>query len=287
MQQITINLEGLGFECIVAGDEGRPLVIMMHNFLLTNQQWREQIPALAEAGFRVLAPNMRGVSPQARPEKILDYSNDELVGDILALAEHEAVEKFHLITHGWSSAIGWNLAAQHPDVLHSFTAVSTPHPSALSFAIDDETSRQVEMLDKIANFCNNNASVRLLANDAEALRQYYQSCGISEESAAMYLARYGRAEAIQGFVNWHGLQVDGLASTVIDKVQVPTLFVWGEDDPLFSPVSAQQCADNVSADYCYEPLKNVGHMVGEEIPAQLTAKILGHLNKQQRPSAGC
>ncbi|ROS05201.1 pimeloyl-ACP methyl ester carboxylesterase [Sinobacterium caligoides] len=280
MQQNIITIGSMGFECLVAGDEGRPLVIMMHNFLLTNQQWREHIPALAQAGFRVLAPNMRGVSPQARPEQQLAYSNDEMIGDILALAEHEGVEKFHLVTHGWSSIIGWHLAATQPDVLHSFTAVSTPHPVALNLALDDEASAQVDMLAKIANFCSNNASVRLLANDAQILREYYQASGVSEVSAEMYLTRYGRAEAIQAFLHWHTLQLDELGQEIA-KVQVPTLYMWGEEDPLFSVEAAKHCHHGVSAEFNYEAFEKVGHMVGEQMPERFTTKLLAHLGGQQ------
>jgi pimeloyl-ACP methyl ester carboxylesterase len=277
LQQETISVNGFGFECLVAGEEDRPLVIMMHNFLQTNQQWRQQIPVLAEHGYRVLAPNMRGVSPQARPEQPSAYSNDEMIGDVLALAEHEGVESFHLVTHGWSSLIGWNLAANNADALLSFTALSTPHPIALSKTIGDEQSQQVEMLDKIASFCSDNASVRLLANNAEILRHYYQSSGVSEDIADLYLSRYGRAEAIQGFIHWHSMQFEELPQSLL-PIQVPTLYIRGSDDSFFGDKAAKLCIDGVDAPYTYVQIDGAGHMLGEQVGDRLTEELLNHLN---------
>ncbi|CAH0990777.1 Epoxide hydrolase A [Sinobacterium norvegicum] len=274
MQQETISVNGFGFECLVAGEEGQPLVIMMHNFLQTNQQWRQQIPVLAKNGYRVLAPNMRGVSPQARPEQSSAYSNDEMIGDVLALAEHEGVEAFHLVTHGWSSLIGWNLAENNAEALLSFTALSTPHPIALSKTVGDEQA----MLDKIASFCSDNASVRLLANNAEILRTYYQSYGVEDDIADLYLSRYGRAEAIQGFVHWHSMQSDELAES-LQPVQVPTLYIRGSEDSFFGEKAAALCADGVDAPYAYVLIDGAGHMLGEQVADRLTDELLCHLNK--------
>jgi hypothetical protein len=87
VEQIQIEARGLTFDALAAGPQDRTRVMLLHGVPRTNFEWHNQMPVLAEAGFRVVAPNMRGYSPGARPEGVEAYSNEEFAQDVIAMAD--------------------------------------------------------------------------------------------------------------------------------------------------------------------------------------------------------
>ena len=84
------------------------------------------------AGYRVLAPDQRGYSPRARPTGRRAYAAENLVGDVLALADAADAERFHVVGHDWGGAVAWYCAMWHPDRLTTVTSLATPHPTAFA-----------------------------------------------------------------------------------------------------------------------------------------------------------
>ena len=89
-EQFSIETPAGSFDAIAAGPpDGRP-VLLLHGFPEASLAWEHQVGALGGAGFRAVAPDQRGYSPGVRPEQASEYSIDELVGDVLAMAGHSA-----------------------------------------------------------------------------------------------------------------------------------------------------------------------------------------------------
>lgn len=113
-----ISANGIG---IFLTEEGSgPLVLLCHGWPELSHSWRHQIPAIAAAGFHVVAPDMRGFGRTAAPENIESYSIFDLVGDMVALVAALGETKAIIIGHDWGAPVAWHAALFRPDI---FTAV--------------------------------------------------------------------------------------------------------------------------------------------------------------------
>src|SRR5438309_2356181 len=102
-------VNGVEIEFDVTGG-GTP-VVLLHGFPDSGRLWRHQVPALAEAGFRVIVPDLRGYGRSDKPAQAEAYGLGLLAADVLALMDDAGVEKAHVVGHDWGAAIAWALAS--------------------------------------------------------------------------------------------------------------------------------------------------------------------------------
>lgn len=120
---MTLEWAGLCTTATVAG-EG-PLVLLLHGFPDTRGTWRHQVGALAAAGFRVVAPSLRGYEPASQPRDG-DYSVATLAGDALAWMDRLGAGRARIVGHDWGAAIAWALAARAPHRVERIAALAVP-----------------------------------------------------------------------------------------------------------------------------------------------------------------
>lgn len=130
------------FDALAAGPEGGPAALLLHGLPECAEQWEHQLAALARAGYRAVAFDQRGYSPGVRPAGVGGYGPEELIGDVLAVADALGWPRFDLVGHDWGSAVAWMTAAADPGRLRSLTAVSTPHGAALVQALRDDPDQR-------------------------------------------------------------------------------------------------------------------------------------------------
>src|SRR5690349_6645084 len=109
------DLAGVRHHYVEAGDG--PLVVLLHGFPDFWLSWRFQVPALAAAGFRAVAPDMRGYNLSSRPQSVADYDLDLLAADIRGLIRERGAERAFLVGHDWGAAVAWATAAEHPEAV--------------------------------------------------------------------------------------------------------------------------------------------------------------------------
>jgi pimeloyl-ACP methyl ester carboxylesterase len=105
-----------------------PLVVLLHGFPEFWYAWRHQIPALAAAGFRVVAPDLRGYNTSAKPPGAGAYSIAHLAGDVRDLIRERGEQHAHVVGHDWGAAVAWGTAAIHPHVVQRLAILNLPHP---------------------------------------------------------------------------------------------------------------------------------------------------------------
>lgn len=128
MEEIDIEANGLTFGALACG-EG-PVVLCLHGFPDNLRSFRHQLPMLADAGYRAIAPALRGYDTRAQPSRnIADYHPMRVAADVIAMAEQFG--KIHLIGHDWGGVVAYLVAAQRPDLLHSLSVIAIPHTSSL------------------------------------------------------------------------------------------------------------------------------------------------------------
>jgi pimeloyl-ACP methyl ester carboxylesterase len=274
----TLAAGGWTFRLLSNGPaDGRP-VLLLHGFPQSAGEWRAQLSALGDAGYRVLAPDQRGYSPGARPDRVDDYRIDLLVDDVLAMADQLGVGQFDLVGHDWGAIVAWVVAARHPDRVRTLTAVSVPHPDAFADAYESPDSAQGQMSSYIDVFRSpGDAGERMLAGeDGDGLRRMFVHLGIGEEAAAEHAAIHGSPGALTATLNWyranHPTKMRG-----IPPVTVPTLFVWSTGDPAISREAAEGCGRYVEGPYRFEILDGVDHWIPELAPEALDRLLLEHL----------
>ncbi|HEV7907626.1 MAG TPA: alpha/beta hydrolase [Pseudonocardiaceae bacterium] len=273
IEHVSISTPAGTFDAIAAGPhDGRP-VLLLHGFPEAAIAWEHQVAVLGAAGYRAVAPDQRGYSPGVRPEQPAQYGVDELVGDVLAMADELGWNRFDLVGHDWGGAVAWWTAAGHPDRLRTLTVVSTPHPGALAQALrtdEDQHLRSRYMTEwRQAPVTER----RMLEDDAAALRRMFE-WKVPPSRVEEYVQRLREPGALTAALNWYRA---GRPSVKIDEVSVPTMYVWSTEDVAFGSTAALDTEKWVTGPYRFEMLEDVSHWVLEEAPEALSSLLLEQL----------
>ncbi len=245
---------GITLSCRATGTLDAPLVIFLHGFPEAAFAWDEMLQALG-GSYRCVAPNLRGFEQSSAPAEVEAYRAKHLVADVEALAAHcnraagraPGAPLHALVAHDWGGAVAWNFAAQRPALLQRLVIVNSPHPATFLRELQHSPAQQAASV-YMNYFCRPDAAERLAANDFERLWPVLGTHGgawLTEAVKAQYRAVW-RA-GLQGGLNYYRasplrpmtgddrslmkLQFPPEAVTV----QVPTLVIWGEDDPALLP----------------------------------------------------
>ena len=262
----------LTFTCRVSGLENTgETVILLHGFPSTSHMWHELIDFLSNENYRVIAPNQRGYSQGARPSEISEYRIDNLVEDVLDIADAMNIDKFHLVGHDWGSAVGWVVTATNKDRILTWTALSVPHLDAFGDAIvNDERQEEKsyyidifrmkfipELYFKFLNYRN--------------LKNIWSSS--SELQIQKYMNVFGQRKAITGALNWYrAIEFD----RKIGDIYVPTLMIYGLNDAAIAEKGVDETEKYIKAPYTLKKL-NVSHWIMQESFEEVSVFILDHL----------
>src|SRR6478735_8595525 len=178
MDQLELGVGEYTFSALADGPIEGDLVLLLHGFPETSYEWRAQIPVLAAAGYRVVAPDQRGYAEGARPSDVDDYGILALVGDAVGFVDALGASTCHLVGHDWGGAVAWVFAVLHPDRLRTLTAVSTPHPTP--FGVSIREGEQKEMSAYMDVFRAEGAEDLFLADDGAAMRSALASFGMQD-----------------------------------------------------------------------------------------------------------
>jgi pimeloyl-ACP methyl ester carboxylesterase len=266
-----VTVGDLTFDVRSSGPEDGDPIILLHGFPETSMSWLEVAPRLADAGFRVHAPDQRGYSPGARPTGVQAYDTGLLAADVIGLADALGLTTFHLVGHDWGSAVAWVVAAEHPDRVRTLTAVSLPHLAAYNRALAADPDQQAKAA-YIGLFRQaGKAEELLLADGARRLTAMFGDA-VPVGLVVRYVAHLAEPGALTAALNWYRAMTPALADT--PHVRVPTTFVWGADDMAIGRAGAEACGDFVDADYRFIELAGVGHWVPEQAPDTLAEAII-------------
>ncbi|SEK42518.1 Pimeloyl-ACP methyl ester carboxylesterase [Blastococcus sp. DSM 46786] len=279
-----ISANGVRLHAAEAGDG--PLVLLLHGFPQFWWTWRAQLTGLAEAGFRVVAPDLRGYGASDKPPRGYDLPtlSSDVAALVRALGERDAV----VVGHDWGGLLGWTAAALHPRVVRRLVVVSMAHPRLLRAGMADRRQRralrhalgfQVPRLperrltraddDPVADLMQRWAGPEWArtADFAAAVERYRAAARIPQ-------AAYGAME----YYRWAGrsqLRPDGLryARRMAAPVTAPTLQLHGAADPYVLPRTAHGSGRYVAGAYEWRELPGIGHFPQEEAPDEVTRAI--------------
>lgn len=250
---------------------GEP-VLLLHGFPDGVACWSALGPLLADDGLRAVAPLQRGYSTQARPLDVGAYRLEHLVTDAISFLGALGWESAHVLAHDWGAVVGWALAARHPDLVRSLTAVSVGHPAALAAALVADPDQRLRS-SYVALFRTEGKAEHVLTRDsAAALHGILDGSGLDTDQVDAVVGSLLEPGALTAALSWYrALRTADLAA--VPDVQVPTTFVWGSDDPALGRVQALGTAARVDAPYEFVEVPGIGHWIPEQ-RADLLARLV-------------
>ena len=130
--RLDVNGVGLEVDDQHSGSDAGTPVLLVHGWPDTHAMWRDQIAALNAAGYRTIAPDLRGFGASDKPDGVDQYSLALLFGDLLGIVDELRVDRVHVVGHDWGAALAWVFATLAPDRVASVTALSVGHPGSFS-----------------------------------------------------------------------------------------------------------------------------------------------------------
>jgi pimeloyl-ACP methyl ester carboxylesterase len=263
-----------------------PLVLLLHGFPQFWWAWRGQLTGLAAAGFRVVAPDLRGYGASDKPPR--GYDLPTLSADVAALVRALGEQDAVVVGHDWGGLLAWTTAALHPRSVRRLVVLSMAHPRRLRAGITDADQRHA--LRPALGFQLPRLPERRLtrADDdpvAELMRRWAGPKWTSTADFAEAVGRYRSAARIpqaaysaMEYYRWAGrsqLRPDGLryARRMAAPISAPTLQLHGEFDAYILPTTAEGSGRYVAGAYDWRVLPGLGHFLPEEAPDETTAAI--------------
>jgi pimeloyl-ACP methyl ester carboxylesterase len=261
---------------VEAGDG--PLVVLLHGFPEFWFGWRRQIPALAAAGVRVVAPDMRGYNLSSRPRGVAAYDLDRLAADVHGLIRERGADAALLVGHDWGGAVAWATAINHPDVVERLAILSAPHPWRSVRLL--RRPRYLRRSWYMFLFALPRLPERLMhARRCWALRRGFErrTGAFTPDDVERYVAAWSEPGAMTAMLNCYRCalrQTARRAEARIRPVEARTLVVWGERDRYLRDELADQDPADVPHLERVVRLRGASHWVHHDKPEEVTKLLV-------------
>jgi pimeloyl-ACP methyl ester carboxylesterase len=276
-----VDVRGLRVHVAFAGPPaGRP-VVLQHGWPQHWYEWRHLIGPLADAGYRVMAPDFRGFGWSEYPPDE-DFRKETLVDDLIALCAELGYGRISLVGHDWGGWVGWLLCLRRPDLLDRAVLLSAPPP----FPPDRVDPAAVGRLGRLAYQLPLAAPLPFAAKRAFLQRMSDLFGGRPPDEAEAYAATLSQRSQMRATTLLYRQFLTREVGQLIarryagQRLTVPVLYMVGDEDLLFYEGLVDEPAPHADADYRGEVLQGVGHFVADEAPDLLRERVLGFLGGQ-------
>jgi pimeloyl-ACP methyl ester carboxylesterase len=266
----------------VEAGEG-PLVLLLHGFPQFWYEWRHQIPALVEAGFRVVAPDMRGYNLSDKPPGVGAYRVQVLARDverlILACGEQTAA----VVGHDWGAIVAWFAAMRYPERVGRLAILNVPHPARFldgllspqqllrsSYVFFFQIPWLPEEVIRAGNFTLLRSVLR---------RDPVRPGALTAEDIERYTEAMARPGVLTATLNYYRALLRHPRDTqaLLGRIEAPVLVIWGEKDRALSRWLADPPLPWVPNLLRVERLPEASHWVAEDRPREVNALLLDFL----------
>ncbi|MET1058480.1 MAG: alpha/beta fold hydrolase [Nocardioides sp.] len=254
---------------------GEP-VLLLHGWPDTHALWSGQVAALTAAGYRTIAPDLRGFGASDKPDDVSGYGMLQVLGDLLGLLDRLGVRRAHVVGHDWGGAIGCMLAAMAPGRVSSLTCLSVGHPAAIREAGWEQREKSWYML----LFQFPGVAERWLSQDDFAnLRSWAGHPRIDE--VVTRLRAPGALTASLGLYR-AVLPPESLLTPpgALPPIQVPTMGVWSAGDVALTERAMTGTERYVVGGWRYERIEDAGHWMQLDAPDTVNRLLLDFLDGQ-------
>ncbi|MEO3760754.1 alpha/beta hydrolase [Mycobacterium sp. B14F4] len=304
-----IDTNGVRLRTLEAGRPGDPVVVLAHGFPELGYSWRHQLPALAAAGFHVLAPDQRGYGGSSRPGAVEDYTIVELTADLIGLLDDVGAERAAFVGHDWGAIISWQMPLLHPSRVSAVAGLAgPPTPRPRRRPTEGWRNRFGDHFFYILYFQEPGVAEADLERDpATTLRRTLGGIAVGDRffrsGPEGYVERLAEPDGLPNWLSQDDLDVyievfsqTGFAGalnwyrnfdrnweltrdTPAERITVPALSIIGSDDPILSFAPTDRHAEVVAGPYREVVIDGAGHWIQQERPHEVSREILRLLSQ--------
>jgi epoxide hydrolase 4 len=261
-----------------------PLVILLHGFPEFWFSWRLQIAPLAAAGFRVVAPDLRGYNLSSRPSGVEAYGADKAAADIRGLIRELGAEKALLVGHDFGGTVAWATAMAHPQVVDRLVILNAAHPRKLNEGL--KRPNQLRKLWYFFFFQPPGVPERTVrAGNWRFFRRYQRDAQppYTPDETERYVESWSQPGAATAIINYYRAAVrqSNQAQAQLRPISVPTLVIWGQRDRYLGPKLAEPERDDVPNLDRVERLPDASHWVHHDEPQRVTQLLIDFFRKSE------
>jgi pimeloyl-ACP methyl ester carboxylesterase len=302
---IRVAANGINFEVATMGSGDR-LALCLHGFPEHAYSWRHQMPLLARLGYRVWAPNLRGYGATDSPREISAYQPRTLIEDVASLIKAANPKETLVIAHDLGAVLAWALASspqtrksgtigdpsmKQPQLIDRLVILNLPHPACFAREVRKPVQLskswytlffQIPWLPELI------LGRRQGRGASELIRK--TSCNparFPDEALEIYRANAARPGGLRAMLNWYRAalrsgELRSIFSGKVPTIDIPTLFLWGDQDVALSLRTTRGTEKYVS-DLTFRVFPGVSHWIQQEAPEAVNAMLEAWLTGKRVP----
>lgn len=264
-----------------------PLVVLLHGFPEFWYAWRNQIGALAAAGFRVVAPDQRGYNLSSKPEAVSAYGAARLAEDVAMLVRDRGETKAFVVGHDWGAGVAWSFAMEHPEMVERLVVLNGPHPERLLRELKTSIVQWIRswyifffQLPALPE------AVAVLDGYAMLLKPLREeptrSGAFTREDLARYVEAFERPGALTAMIDWYRA-IFRAKAVAIRRIEADVLVLWGEKDRHLDREIATPSSELVpNARVVFVP--DATHWIQHDAPAIVNAELIAFFRGETPPA---
>jgi len=229
-----------------------PLVVLLHGFPEFSYSWRKQMPALVDAGFRVVAPDLRGYNDSPKPEGIDAYRISAVIEDVVELID----EPCFLVGHDWGGVAAWYTAMTHPELVRKLAVLNSPHPKPLLRELKRSLNQKLRFSYQL--FFQFPSAAPLIRR----LLPYILQGRFTKEEREEYRKSWDKPNAVRSMISYYPAlrRSRGELRDMLRLIEAPALYIFGTRDPVFTRATATNF-DTWVPNCRVEVIERAGHFV--------------------------
>lgn len=279
---------------VTQGPEDGPLMVLLHGFPEFWYSWRHQIPVMAEAGYRVVAPDMRGYNESDKPKGVKRYAIERLTADVMELIRHFDRESAVIVAHDWGGGVAWQFAIEYPQATEQLVVMNAPHPAAFAKHMGRGSRPNLRQLRRswymfffqipwLPEFLALRNPRRLIegAFRGQAVRKE----AFSDADIDAYTEAITKPGALSAGINYYRAAFRGDFINPFSKappaedltISVPTLLIWGEEDQALGKELTYDLDEYFTSTFEIHYVPKTSHWVQQEQPEECCEATLAFL----------